>query len=174
MANYDIELAVQGSSSADVSQSVDVGDEVSAKNAEAWAVGQRGGVDVPSTDPTYHNNAKYYAEQAGQRVEDAEAWANGTRDGEPVSSDDPAYQKNAAYYRGLSQADANAAAGSVTAAAEKVTQAAGHAAAAAVAQAIAEEKAQEAIDTVVAAQGPGIVYMSQDGEFFVLEEEEEA
>ena len=37
-------------------------DEV--KNAEAWAVGQRGGVDVPSTDPTYHNNAKYYAGQA--------------------------------------------------------------------------------------------------------------
>lgn len=34
------------------------------KNAEAWAVGQRGGVDVPSTDPTYHNNAKYYAGQA--------------------------------------------------------------------------------------------------------------
>lgn len=32
--------------------------------AEAWAVGQRGGVDVPETDETYHNNAKYYAEQA--------------------------------------------------------------------------------------------------------------
>lgn len=37
-------------------------DEV--KNAEAWAVGQRGGVDVPSTDPTYENNAKYWAEQS--------------------------------------------------------------------------------------------------------------
>lgn len=32
--------------------------------AEAWAVGQRDGEDVPSTDPTYENNAKYYAEQA--------------------------------------------------------------------------------------------------------------
>lgn len=31
--------------------------------AEAWAVGQRDGVDVPSTDETYHNNAKYYAGQ---------------------------------------------------------------------------------------------------------------
>lgn len=30
-------------------------------NAEAWAVGQRGGTDVPQTDPTYHNNSKYYA-----------------------------------------------------------------------------------------------------------------
>ena len=32
--------------------------------AEAWAVGQRDGEDVPSTDPTYENNAKYYAGQA--------------------------------------------------------------------------------------------------------------
>lgn len=36
-----------------------------ASDAEAWAVGQRNGVDVPSTDPTYHNNAKYYKDQAG-------------------------------------------------------------------------------------------------------------
>lgn len=36
--------------------------EGSAEDAEAWAVGQRDGVDVPSTDPAYHNNAKYYAE----------------------------------------------------------------------------------------------------------------
>jgi len=39
---------------------------VDAGNAEAWAVGQRGGQDVPSTDGTYHNNAKYWAEQAQQ------------------------------------------------------------------------------------------------------------
>ena len=39
--------------------------EKQAGNSEAWAVGQRGGVDVPTTDPAYHNNAKYYAEQAG-------------------------------------------------------------------------------------------------------------
>ena len=31
-----------------------------AEDAEAWAVGQRNGVDVPSTDPAYQNNAKYY------------------------------------------------------------------------------------------------------------------
>ena len=47
----------------DAEQAVeDAQDEV--ENAEAWAVGQRGGVDVPSTDETYHNNAKYYAGQA--------------------------------------------------------------------------------------------------------------
>lgn len=38
--------------------------EDSAEDAEAWAVGQRNGADVPSTDPAYHNNAKYYKEQA--------------------------------------------------------------------------------------------------------------
>lgn len=35
-------------------------------NAEAWAVGQRDGVDVEQTDETYHNNSKYYAEVAEQ------------------------------------------------------------------------------------------------------------
>ena len=38
--------------------------EDSAEDAEAWAVGQRNGKDVPSTDPAYHNNAKYYKDQA--------------------------------------------------------------------------------------------------------------
>lgn len=32
--------------------------------AEAWAVGQRGGEDVSSDDPAYENNSKYFAEQA--------------------------------------------------------------------------------------------------------------
>ena len=35
-----------------------------ARKAEAWAVGKRNGVDVPSTDETYHNNSKYWAENA--------------------------------------------------------------------------------------------------------------
>lgn len=38
--------------------------EDSAEDAEAWAVGERGGVPVDPTDPTYHNNAKFYAEEA--------------------------------------------------------------------------------------------------------------
>lgn len=41
-----------------------------ADDAEAWAVGQRNGVDVPSTDPAYHNNAKYYKDQAQAVVGD--------------------------------------------------------------------------------------------------------
>ena len=32
----------------------------SESNAEAWAVGKRGGVPVPETDDTYHNNSEYY------------------------------------------------------------------------------------------------------------------
>lgn len=37
----------------------------SESNAEAWAVGERSGQPVPSSDVTYENNSKYYAEQAG-------------------------------------------------------------------------------------------------------------
>lgn len=32
--------------------------------AEAWAVGRRGGTAVDTSDPQYNNNAKYYSEQA--------------------------------------------------------------------------------------------------------------
>ena len=38
----------------------------SASDAEAWAVGKRNGTDVPSTDDTYENNAKYYAQEAAR------------------------------------------------------------------------------------------------------------
>lgn len=53
-----------------------------AADAEAWAVGQRDGVDVDTLDPTYHNNSKYYAgiaeaaaEEAGQHEASWESWA---------------------------------------------------------------------------------------------------
>ena len=42
--------------------------EDSAEDAEAWAVGQRGGEDVGSSDPTYHNNAKYWSDQAEETL----------------------------------------------------------------------------------------------------------
>lgn len=35
-----------------------------ADDSEAWAVGQRNGVDVSSLDPAYRNNAKFYKDQA--------------------------------------------------------------------------------------------------------------
>lgn len=69
-----------------------------ASDSEAWAVGQRGGQDVPQTDPTYHNNSKYYSEVSDDNSEDSEAWAVGTRSGVPVSQSDPQYENNAKYY----------------------------------------------------------------------------
>lgn len=80
--------------------------EESAEDSEAWAVGQRDGQDVPDTDPTYHNNAKYYAENAGQGVEDAEAWAIGERGGVPVTSGDETYHNNSKYYSEESEGSA--------------------------------------------------------------------
>lgn len=153
----------------EVQASVEMGGRSSEYNAEAWAVGERGGVPVAEGDQTYHNNSKYYAEQAEAEAEDAEAWANGTRGGTPVGNTDPAYQKNAAYFRGLAQADANAAAESQAAAAQNAQQAAGHVTAAEAAQQAAEDAAQEAIETVVAAQGPGICYVDSNGIPYVLE-----
>lgn len=38
--------------------------EDSAEDAEAWAKGTRNGTAVESTDETYHNNSKFYAEEA--------------------------------------------------------------------------------------------------------------
>lgn len=35
---------------------------LSSQDAEAWAVGERNGQPVPSTDPTYENNAKWWAQ----------------------------------------------------------------------------------------------------------------
>lgn len=42
-----------------------------AEDAEAWAVGERGGVPVPSTDPTFENNSKYYAEHFAGYIPDS-------------------------------------------------------------------------------------------------------
>lgn len=44
----------------------------SAEDSEAWAVGKRGGVDVPSTDDTYQNNAKYWQERANYWYQQAQ------------------------------------------------------------------------------------------------------
>lgn len=41
------------------------------RNSEAWAVGQREGVDVPDTDETYQNNSKYYSQQSANSAQSA-------------------------------------------------------------------------------------------------------
>ena len=45
-------------------ESAEVNAEDSAEDSEAWANGTRNGVPVPSTDPAYHNNSKYWSEQS--------------------------------------------------------------------------------------------------------------
>lgn len=67
--------------------------EEHANDSEAWAVGQRGGVDVEDTDETYQNNAKYYAGEADRisrgNAELAESWAiggTGKRQGEDTNN----------------------------------------------------------------------------------------
>ena len=39
------------------------------KDAEAWAVGQRDGVDVPNSDIAHNNNAKHYSEVARSQAD---------------------------------------------------------------------------------------------------------
>ena len=48
----------------------------SAEDSEAWAVGQRNGIDVQSSDVTYHNNSKYYAEGSAASAANAKADAD--------------------------------------------------------------------------------------------------
>ena len=63
------------------------------RDSEAWAVGKRGSTDVGSSDPAYHNNAKYYSGTAGDSATLAESYAKGgtgTRQGEDTD--------NAKYY----------------------------------------------------------------------------
>ena len=45
-------------------ENAETGAEDSAEDAEAWAVGERNGVPVDPSDPTYHNNSKYWSQQA--------------------------------------------------------------------------------------------------------------
>ena len=97
-----------------------------AENAEAWAVGERGGQPVGNTDPTYHNNSKHYADEAANSASDAansetnaglsetaaagsasdaeadalksEGFAVGEQNGVPVSSGSPYFENNAKFY----------------------------------------------------------------------------
>ena len=69
-ANTPIALSAAGGSEA-LEVAVDVGGEISAVQAEKWAVGKARGVDVPSTDITYHNNSKWYASEAERIFENA-------------------------------------------------------------------------------------------------------
>lgn len=57
--------ATAADNSADAAALSENNAEDSAEDSEAWAVGERNGVPVTSGDPTYQNNAKYWASQSG-------------------------------------------------------------------------------------------------------------
>lgn len=58
------EAATEAEEDKEAAETAAEGASASKEDAEAWAVGERDGVPVPETDPTYQNNAKYWAEQA--------------------------------------------------------------------------------------------------------------
>jgi len=37
--------------------------DLASKNGEAWSIGTRGGAAIPSSDPAYHNYAKYFSDR---------------------------------------------------------------------------------------------------------------
>ena len=78
------------------------------ENAEAWAKGTKDGVPVTSSDPQYHDNAKYWNDQTHLMDNEAEAWAKGTKDGTPVTSSDPQYHDNAKYWNEQTNLDGEA------------------------------------------------------------------
>ena len=79
------------------------------EDAEAWAKGTKGGTPVESTDPAYHNNAKYYAEETSEDAEIAEGYAKGTKNGTPVVDGETGYHDNSKYYSEQASSSAQSA-----------------------------------------------------------------
>lgn len=123
---YEYAAAASTSASNATSQAQQVSDYAreateSSEDAEAFAVGQRGGVDVDEEDITHENNAKYYAELAAsnKRSSDtavnnslanarmAEGFASGKQDGSAVPSGSEYYHNNAKYFSDLASGSAN-------------------------------------------------------------------
>ena len=131
-----------------------------AEDAEAWAVGQRAGVDVPDTDPTYHNNSKYYAgraeaaaEEAGQHEASWESWAQRA---ETAAGN----AEGSATAAGQSKTEAEAAAQTAT---QKATEAGNSAAAAAGSAASARQTVDGAIGAINTAKEGALTAIGSAG-----------
>jgi hypothetical protein len=107
------------------------------ENAEAWARGTKNGVAVENTAPQYHNNSKYYSEQAATSASTAitnaatsttkaaeattkaneataqalksEGFAIGEQNGNEVGASSPYYHNNAQYYKEQAKNEADRA-----------------------------------------------------------------
>ena len=167
----DVEMQMDADPSADVSMRTDVGSGASEKNAEAWAVGERGGVPVGPGDPNWHNNSKYYAEQAAGSLDQVNQDAAAAAEAADAAAGSAAAAAGSAETAGQKARDAEesateagnkatAAAGSAETAAQKAqdaadsaTAAGNKAAAAAGSAGTATQKAQDAADSAAAASG---------------------
>lgn len=155
--------------------------EEAASDSEAYAVGKRDGAAVPDTDPAYHNNAKYYAEQVASDVSDAatykdeamsakntanasagfaasdalvsEGYAVGTQAEDPVESGSIYYHNNSKYYSAQAGASATAAGTSETNAGSSATAASGSATTASAKALVAEGYAAGTQDGQAVASG---------------------
>ena len=131
-----------------------------AADAEAWAVGQRDGVDVPDTDPTYRNNAKYYAGAAEAAAEEAgrheASWESWVRRAETAADDAEGSARAAAG----SKADAETAAQKAT---QKATEAGNSAAAAAGSAASARQTVDGAIGAINTARDGALTQIGSAG-----------
>ena len=74
--------------------------EASALDSEAWAVGERNGEAVEDTDPTYHNNSKYYSEQAYASEQSA---SQSSADALGYKNDAKDYRDDALSYKNLAE-----------------------------------------------------------------------
>ncbi len=137
----DVEMQMEADPSADVSMRTDVGSGASEKNAEAWAVGERGGVPVGPGDPNWHNNSKYYAEQAAGSLDQVNQDAAEAADAAAAAAGSASAAAGSAETAGQKARDAEE---SATEAGNKATAAAGSAETAA-------QKAQDAADSATAA-----------------------
>lgn len=120
------------------------------RKAEAWAVGQRDGTDVESTDETYQNNAKYYSQQGAASAAAAAASAAAVAESEAAAA---ASAENAAASEAAAAASESNAADSEAAAAASETNAAVSETAAAGSATAAAGSAADAAGSATAAAG---------------------
>ena len=87
----------------------DAAAQEAALKSEGYAIGKQNGSDVSPSSPYYHNNSKYYSQQASGSATSSEndalvseGYATGKQNGQDVPSTSPYYHNNAKYYSELS------------------------------------------------------------------------
>lgn len=101
-------------------QEIETEMEGHASDAEAWAVGQRDGSDVPSTDPTYHNNSYWHSQSAHTYAYEAQYASN---QAEGYRNQAQSYAAGSAQKAQLAQGYANDASASASTATQKASDA---------------------------------------------------